>query len=362
MVRTASRFSFRKVRGLAVLAALAMSIVPAHAQTRPAAAATLDVTKIEGREYVSIDSIKRFYGFDKLVRSGDAIVLENAKVKINFRVGGTECLMNNVKFIFSNSVATLGDKFYVSSVDFAKLVDPVLRPNFIKNAGDFRTVVLDPGHGGKDAGCTNPLGCESNYTLKIANAVKKLLVAKGYKVVMTRDSDVYISLQERVDIANAVQGEAIFVSIHFNNSDGRSARGIETFTLSPPGVSHYGRDFRPDDNQSRAGNEHDSANIALATSVHGTILRRLGTNTFDRGIKRARFSVLSGVKHPAILFEGGFLSHPFEARLIESEAYQTRLSTGIADAIERYRVAVDPELAKAAAARAAAVKVSGKAN
>jgi N-acetylmuramoyl-L-alanine amidase len=92
--------------------------------------------------------------------------------------------------------------------------------------------------------------------------------------------------------------------------------------------------------QTRAGNEHDSANIALATSVHGSILRRLGTNTFDRGIKRARFSVLTGVKHPSILVECGFLSHPYEARLVHTESYRVTIAKGITAAVMKYRGAV----------------------
>ncbi len=298
-----------------------------------------DVAKIEGRDYVSVESIKRFYNFTKLTRSGGTISLENAKVLMKLKAGGNECLMNNVKFVFSNSVEMVGEKAYVSRVDLAKLIDPVLRPNFIKNAGDFKTVIIDPGHGGKDPGATNRLGTEAGYNLKIANLVKAQLTSKGYKVVLTRSSDIYLSLQERVALANTVKESAIYISIHFN-SGGPAARGIETFTLSPPGVSHYGAQWKAADNQSRAGNQHDSANIALATSVHSSILRRLGKNTFDRGIKRARFSVLSGVKHPAILLEGGFMSHHNEARLIANEAYQGALGRGVVDAIEKYRFAV----------------------
>jgi len=93
----------------------------------------------------------------------------------------------------------------------------------------------------------------------------------------------------------------------------------------------------------RTGNQHDSANIALATSVHGSLLRRLQKHTFDRGIKRARFSVLSGVRHPAILMEGGFMSHPHEARLIDNDAYQNALANGIVDAVIKYRYAVGPK-------------------
>lgn len=315
--------------------AFVMIDCPAHA----APPAAWDVAKIEGRDYVSVDSIKKFYNFTKMTRSGQSVLLENAKIVMSLRIGGDECLMNNVKFVFSHTIATLGDKIYVSRIDLAKLIDPVLRPSFIKNAGDFRTVVLDAGHGGKDPGATNPFGTEAGYNVKLAELVKKQLEAKGFKVVMTRTSNVYLSLQERVDFANAVKESAIFVSIHFN-SGGRSARGIETFTLSPPGVPHYEHDFKEADLQTRAGNEHDSANIALATSVHGSILRRLGKNTFDRGIKRARFSVLSGVRHPAILLEGGFLSHPYEARLIENADYQNALAGGIVDAVTKYRFAV----------------------
>lgn len=298
-----------------------------------------DMIKVGGRDYVSVQSIKQFYNFTKLTRTGGAVVLENPKVEMRLKVGGNECLMNNVKFVFSNSVVASGNGVYISRIDLAKLIDPVLRPNFIRNAGDFRTVILDAGHGGKDPGATNPLGTEASYNMKLAIRLKGLLKAKGFKVVMIRESDRFYSLQERVRIANTVQENAIFVSLHFN-SGGRTARGIETFTLSPPGVSHYGSALKASDAQTRTGNEHDSANIALATAIHGSVLRRLGENTLDRGIKRARFSVLSGVKHPAVLFEGGFMSHPYEARLIANESYQAAVAAGMVDAIARYRFAV----------------------
>ena len=327
-----------KLQRVAVLLVfMAVTIMPVN--SAPPAAGGWEVTKIDGREYVSIESVKSFYNFTKISRSGGSVVLENPKVKMQLKVGGNECLMNNVKFVFSHNIETQGEKIYVSRVDLGKLIDPVLRPNFIPNAGDFKTVILDPGHGGKDPGATNPYGTEANYNVKVAGMVKKKLEEKGFKVVMTRNTDVYQSLQERVDFANAVKENAVYVSIHFN-SGGSSARGIETFTLSPPGVSHYGSDFKASDNQTRAGNEHDSANIALATAVHGTILWKLGKNTLDRGIKRARFSVLSGVCHPAILLEGGFMSHPYEARLIQNEAYQTAIATGVVEAIGKYRFAV----------------------
>lgn len=298
-----------------------------------------DVIQIDRHDYVSVQSIKTFYKFTKLTQRGKDVVLENSKVEMKLKVGGHECLMNNVKFVFSHPVMASGRGVYVSRVDLAKLIDPVLRPNYIRKAGNFQTVILDAGHGGKDPGATNSLGTEADYNLKLATRVQRMLQAKGFKVIMLRESNRYLSLKERVDAANRVKENAIFLSLHFN-SGSRTARGIETFTLSPPGVSHYGRGLVASDAQTRTGNENDSANIALATALHGSILRRLGNNTFDRGIKRARFSVLSGVCHPAVLFEGGFMSHPHEARLIANDSYQAALAAGMVDAVVRYRYAV----------------------
>ena len=336
-LRKKSKYSARIVLILSLLVAVIAPIPTAPAATNAKGWKVIDVG---GRDYVSVESLKSFYGFTKLTRTGKKVLLENDKVEIKLSVGGTECLMNNVKFVFSNPVITSGSGVYVSRMDLAKLIDPVLRPNFIQKAGDFRTVILDAGHGGKDPGATNPLGTEANYNVKLAIRLKKLLEAKGFKVKMVRESDRYYSLQQRVSIANSVKENAIFVSLHFNSGDRRQARGIETFTLSPPGVSHYGKRLKASDAQTKTGNQHDSANIALATAIHGSVLRRLGKNTLDRGIKRARFSVLSGVIHPAVLFEGGFMSHPYEARLIANESYQAAIAQGMVDAIVRYRFAV----------------------
>jgi N-acetylmuramoyl-L-alanine amidase len=308
------------------------------------ASAQWEVKKISGRDYVNVDGMKKFYGFDSIKSGGNEIILENKKVIMKLRLGGQECLMNGVKFVFSYKVEEHGGRGWISRIDLSKLVDPVLRPNYIANAGDFRTVIIDPGHGGKDPGATNALGTEASYNLQVSQSLKKLLAERGYKVLMTRESNRYLTLQERVDFANRVKENAIFISIH-HNSGGSSARGLETFTLSPIGVAHYGRGLNSSDFQMRAGNGHDSANVALATAVHGTILRTLTPKdkpcyTLDRGIKRARFSVLTGVKHPSILVECGFLSHPYEARLVHTESYRNTVAKGIAAAVIKYRGAV----------------------
>jgi N-acetylmuramoyl-L-alanine amidase len=322
----------------------------AHASSSALGWETLN---IDGREHVSTTSIMRFYNFQNSSRSGNTLILENPekpRIEVKLEVNGRTCLMNNVKFILSHPVVERDNKVWVSRTDLGKLIDPVLRPSFIQNAGNFNTVILDPGHGGKDPGARNNLGNEAFYNLKLAGLAKRRLEASGFRVIMTRTSDVFLSLQERVDFANNVKDNAVFISIHFN-AGGRDARGIETFTLSPPGVAHYGRDLRADDARMRIGNQQDSANIALATALHGSALTRLRTNTFDRGIKRARFNVLSGVRHPAVLFEGGFMSHANEARLIHDNRYQEALAVAICDAVVRYRAAVSRNPAAGARGR-----------
>lgn len=300
--------------------------------------------EINGRGYVSVASIKSNFKFSSLKQSGNSIILEDARTRMNLRVGGYECLMNGIKFVFSYPVVQSGGKSWVSRIDLVKLIHPVLRPTFIDGAGDFRTVVIDPGHGGKDPGATNSLGTEARYNLQIAKYLKELLEGQKYKVVMTRSDNRYLSLQQRVDVANAIKENAIFISIHHNS--GRSAaRGIETFTLSPVGVAHYGRGLKASDFHANTGNSHDSANVALATAVHGMLLSQLNDKsgksyTLDRGIKRARFSVLSGVRHPSILVECGFMTNPYEAKLINDSGYQRTLAKLIAGAVGRYRFAV----------------------
>jgi len=318
----------------------------------PSIARAWETKTLNGREYVAVEGMKEFYNFDSIRRNGNQVILDKTDPKdkkkgvlMTLRLGAQECLMNGVKFVFSYKVEDAGGRAWISRIDLAKLVDPVLRPNYIGNAGNFSTVIIDAGHGGKDPGATNGLGTEATYNLDVAERLKKALIKEGYKVLMTRDSNRYLTLQERVDFANRVKENAIFISIH-HNSGGNAARGLETFTLSPIGVAHYGRGLNDSDFQARTGNSHDSANVALATAVHGSVSRRLGKNTFDRGIKRARFSVLTGVKHPSILIECGFMTHQLEARLIQNEVYRNAVANGIADAVKKYRLAVSRQVAK----------------
>ena len=150
---------------------------------------------------------------------------------------------------------------------------------------------------------------------------------------MTRTGDQTISRAQRVAYANKIPN-AIFVSLHFNNGH-RNARGIETYALSPQGAESTQHGPRATDNAKYRGNQHDSANIALATAIHASVIHRL--KPIDRGIKRARWDVLTGINKPAILFEGGFLTNAEEAKEIARYSHLQKLAKAIADGIMRYR-------------------------
>jgi len=301
------------------------------------ARADWEIISYGNEQYVSARSIKNFYNFTSMTRKDNNVVLENKAIKLQLRIGSQECFMNGVKFIFSDSVVAYKHFILISRTDLSKLIDPVLRPSHITSAPPFRTVIIDPGHGGSDSGAKNQYGTEAGYNLKVSKLVQERLKAVGYNVKMIRESDIFYSLSQRVAIANK-HTNAVFISIHFNAGGGRVARGIETFTLSPVGVAHYGKRVKSSDYKVQQGNYQDSANIAFATAVHSSALGRIDVP--DRGIKRARFSVLTGIRHPAILLEGGFMSHPFEARLIHSSEYQKNLALGIAEGIEKFRLAL----------------------
>ncbi len=269
-------------------------------------------------------------------------------MRLEFRPGSQRCRMNGVLFILSHPVVSSGGRYLLSRTDLVKLVDPVMRPTYIQNARLFKTVVVDAGHGGKDSGSRGFYSNEKVYALKVARMVRDMLQKHGYKVVMTRDSDVFISLGNRVRIANKYPN-AVFVSIHFNSGNSR-AHGIETFTISPVGVPHMGRGVRPRDFHKVPGNIMDSASIALATAVHSNTLLALNKNKFnmlDRGIKRARFNVLTGIKIPAVLVECGFLSNRAEAAKVHTKTYQKTLAVAIVNAVNVYRNAILAKMKKA---------------
>jgi N-acetylmuramoyl-L-alanine amidase len=174
----------------------------------------------------------------------------------------------------------------------------------------FKTVVVDPGHGGKDSGAVRRYGpAEKFVTLDVAQRLNRKLHESQLRTVMTRDSDVFIPLDQRVAIGNA-QRNSIFVSIHFNDSRKRAVQGFETYYRSP-------------------------VSFDLARRIQSQICSMPGA--VNRGVHVANFRVIRKATYPSVLVECGFLSNRSEGREAGSAEYRERLADKIAEAIVEHR-------------------------
>jgi len=313
-------------------------------EVKPSATNPWHIIDIGGRDYVTLESIRNFYnplfGFTGFRQQGNHVWLMSNKLVIKAQIGSQDLLMNNMKFILSFPIISQGDKTLISRLDLVKLVDPILNPSHIQGAEYFDTIVVDAGHGGHDAGARGVYGYEKDFALKMAQHLRTALMARGFKVVLTRSTDTFISLGGRVSIANAIPN-SIFISLHLN-SGGSTASGIETWALTPQNAAATISRGGGYNVNGTTGNKQDSANIALASAVQARVLSTV--KVVDRGIKRAQWSVLTGIKKPGILFEGGFVTNSKECLLIASESYQKTVAAAIADAVVNYRKALEPAM------------------
>ncbi|NWK56684.1 N-acetylmuramoyl-L-alanine amidase [Verrucomicrobiaceae bacterium N1E253] len=281
--------------------------------------------ELRGKAYIPLEQIKSFYQLQESKRKNQTLTLENRRTQIEITIGEQKIRINRATFYLSEPVIESADTIHLSALDLRSLIDPVMRPAKVARDQIFNTVVLDPGHGGKDRGSAKQ---EASLTLSLAEKTRELLVNQGYRVVMTRTEDQFVSLGERVRIAQA-EANAILLSIHFNAGQ-KNTHGLETYIIS-----------------AREPHPAAASSVTLATAVHSRSLLYLNDpmygNQFqivDRGIKHAKFSLLKGVSHPAILIEAGFLTHEEEAAKIHSEAYQNALAKSFVRGIEVYRASI----------------------
>ena len=293
--------------------------------------------KYQGRDHVTLENVAHFYNLNSIKRASNDVTMTGGARSLRGAVGSNELYINNLKFILSYPISEVDGQLILSRMDLTKVIEPVMRPSKIKGAEQVNTIVLDPGHGGHDNGATSVWGNEKTFTLDVALRTKEALEQMGFKVYMTRSSDVFIPLEDRVRYANQFSN-ALFISIHFN-SGGASASGLETYTLAPRGVPSMAADGPMlSDYEPCAGNVCDAENMALATATHASMVYH--SQLYDRGIKRARFVVIRDIKIPGVLIEGGFLSNPEDSRKIASTAYRQQMAMSIANAARNYRTAV----------------------
>ncbi len=174
----------------------------------------------------------------------------------------------------------------------------------------FTTVVVDAGHGGKDNGAYRKYGgAEKVATLDVARRVERKLRESQLRTVMTRNSDVFIELDERVRIENRQQN-AVFVSIHFNDARRRGVQGFETYY-------------------------HSSTSREMAQRIQSSLMTM--PRAVNRGVHFANFRVLRNAQIPAVLVECGYLSNKREGGEVRDSDYRERLADKIAAAIVNMR-------------------------
>ncbi|MEK7850436.1 MAG: N-acetylmuramoyl-L-alanine amidase, partial [Deltaproteobacteria bacterium] len=216
-----------------------------------------------------------------------------------------------------------------------------------------KKIVIDPGHGGHDAGAIGYKGMkEKDVVLDIGKVLRDILAERlGVEVVMTRDTDVFIPLEERTAIANTV-GADLFISVHANASRNKNAGGIETYFLN----------FAKDEDSMRlaaAENATTTKNMSdlqailndlmlnskinesskLARYVQGSMLDVMngnGSKAKDRGVRQAPFYVLIGAQMPSILIETSFITNKEDARRLADQVFQKTIAKAIAGGIEKY--------------------------
>lgn len=211
-----------------------------------------------------------------------------------------------------------------------------------------KTIVIDPGHGGKDPGALGGGALKEKYiVLSISEKLREILTRKGYTVLMTRDTNRFIPLKERTTFA--IQRKAdLFLSIHANGSKNPKAKGIETYYLSVTSTDKAAEDIAARENADsgysiqeleallkgiiQESKSEDSKR--LANHVQQALIQ--ATGAVDRGVKHARFVVLIGTSVPAILIEAGFVSNLTEGRKLTTSAYQHKIANAIAQGIEKF--------------------------
>lgn len=229
-----------------------------------------------------------------------------------------------------------------------------LEPSGVKKPLDLKLIVIDPGHGGRDKGATGWGGVyEKDLTLKLAKSLK-IIVEESIpevRVELTRYRDEYLSLEERVKIANTLKAD-LFISLHFNAHENTSIRGIETYYLNISQDKEAARVAaienavlrkKMTDLEAILQDLLKASSIAesakLARLVHGhtvELLRSMSSEIKDLGVKSAPFYVLFGTTMPGILIEAGFISNKEELEMIKSTQFAQAIAKGIVEGVKLY--------------------------
>jgi N-acetylmuramoyl-L-alanine amidase len=317
--------------------------VTTSASATPAAPA-LGTVRFGHVEYVDAADFGARFGLKfEWLEEEKRFQLNRAAVKWEVRVDSRETMIDGQRVFLGDPVRLSRGRPYFSRIDVERLLTPILQPGWGETrVPALKTIVLDPGHGGKDTGKVNERlqVQEKDLALDTALRLKKRLEQDGYRVALTRQDDRAIELTERATIARQEKAD-LFLSIHYNSveHDVERVSGVEVYTMTPQ--HQLSADQKPDDQVdiSNDGNRYDHWNAVLGDVVHRQLLRELKVS--DRGFKRGRLAVLRLAPCPAVLIESGYLSQDAEARKIATSAYRQKIADAIADGVQAYAAILD---------------------
>ena len=344
------------------------------------------IDTIENNKFFSINDFLLSTGSEPYINEKtEKIVfyLDNKKIKITN--GITFLLIDDNIYQLSSKVVRQNNEYFVHIDSFINIVNSSLQNLSIisnsseiiisstaktknvaiknidieKNKWKFSTIIIDPGHGGKDPGAVGYRGTlEKDIALDVAKRLEKK-ISKNMKVktVLTRDEDIFLKLGERTRIANENNG-SLFISIHANAATDRRASGFETFLIGPnkneAAVRVAARENSVLELEGVAGKKLTNEDLIQATIAQSAfasksekfaalVQEEIGKRVQgkNRGVKQAGFYVLMGASMPNVLVELGFISNLAEEKKLRSSQYREVLATAIFRALEKYEKTLD---------------------
>ncbi len=293
-----------------------------------------------GRRYAALSSLARYFSCRwNASKTVLRLVAANGRTIAAFSPDKRTAVIEGLPIVLNFAPGWQNGVGYISWSDFTGTLLPLLNRSSLKRHDPIR-IIIDPGHGGSDPGAAGKISREKVLTLLIAKELRSELAKRSVKrdgkdvkfqIFMTRTGDTSISLENRASYCNRLRGQ-LFVSLHADSASA-GVSGIGTFSLTPPGAPSY--NTGKVEGGTSAGHAWCSNSLFLASCIQKSIAGKV-RETPNRGLKRARFSVLRNVNCPAVLIETGFISNRTEERNLNSPAYRRKLASAIADGIVAY--------------------------
>lgn len=320
-------------------------LLASYLTVQPSASAGLlvnhDLSEItyNNKYYISLGELARFCKMKASSTGPNQISLRGSGYSLKFEVNSRKIFFNGLMLWLHMPVVKSSGQFLVAEADYLAVIAPLLQEESALDTQKCQIIVLDPGHGGRDQGTVSGRGIEEKrLTLDIAQRARAILANAGLTVYLTRDADRYVELEDRNQIA-AIRRADVFVSIHLNAGKTTDVLGQETYITTAPYFTSTNEEHpRWITRLYYRNNRLDSANAILGYYLHKSLMTKLERP--DRGLRRARFSVLKNSHCPAALVECAFLSHKGEAAALANPSFRQAVANAIANGIMDYVAAV----------------------